>query len=246
MSILVGILTTASKVDRRNLLRVAYGIQPTATASVTIRFVVGKPHSDEEKLAVGLEALHYGDMLVLDCEENMNHGKSFTYLATVAAMAVPYNYVMKVDDDSYVRLENLAQSLQPLPRTDLYYGYVLPCENQDPYAGYMAGMGYVLSWDLVQWVGTSPVARNSTEGTEDKLLGDWLKAGGKAKNRVSKKPLFYDHPEFGGHCAHELVPNTILVHQVKNEKRWGDVLSFFERSRIAASIQPAVPTSTPA
>lgn len=240
MSILLGVLTMASKVERRNIIRLAYGIQRAEDADVILRFVIGKPKSDEEKLAVGLESLQYSDIIILDCEENMNHGKSFMYFSTIAAMGIHYDYVMKLDDDSYVRTGNLAKSLVPLSRTDLYYGYVLPCENQDPYAWYMAGMGYVISWDLVQWLHESPLARNNTDGTEDKLMGDWLNAGGKAKNRVSKKPLFYDYPEFGGKCAHELIPETILVHQVKNDKRWHDVLSFFEGGRIGDVIAPAI------
>jgi hypothetical protein len=242
MSILLGVLTMASKVERRNIIRLAYGVQRTEHADVTLRFVIGKPESNEEKLDVGLESLQYGDIIVLDCEENMNHGKSFMFFSTVAAMGVHYDYVMKLDDDSYVRTENLAKSLEPLPRTDLYYGYVLPCEEQNAHGGwgYMAGMGYVVSWDIVQWLHASPEVRNNTDGTEDYLMGQWLKAGGKAKNRVSKKPLFYDHPEFGGQCAHELIPETILVHQVKNEKRWFDVLSFFEGDRMGKVIAPAI------
>lgn len=240
LRILLGVFSVASKVERRNLMRMAYGIQTTIQAQVTLRFIIGKPKSNEENLSVGLESLHYRDIMVLDIEENMNHGKSFTFFSSVAAMGVHYDYVMKVDDDSYVRLENLAKSLQPLPRNDLYYGYVLPCENQDAYAWYMAGMGYVLSWDLVEWVRDSPIPRNATEGTEDQLMGGWLNEGKKAKNRVNKKPLFYDHPEFGGQCAHELIPETILVHQVKNEKRWHDVLAFFESDRVVGLITPAV------
>ena len=240
MSILLGVLTMASKVERRNIIRLAYGVQRTEVADVTLKFVIGKPKNDEEKLAVGLESLQYGDIIVLNCEENMNNGKSFMYFSTIAAMGFHYDYVMKLDDDSYVRTDNLAKSLAPLSRTDLYYGYVLPCENEDPYAWYMAGMGYILSWDLVQWVSESPDVRNNTAGTEDKLMGDWLNAGGKAKNRVSKKPLFYDHPEFGGKCAHELIPESILVHQVKNDKRWFDVLKFFEGNRTGDLIAPAI------
>lgn len=241
MRILLGVFSVASKVERRNLLRIAYGVQTTEVAQVTLTFVLGKLQGEEETLAVRLEALHHGDIMIVDCEENINHGKSFKFFSAVAAIGVHYDYVMKVDDDSYVRVENLAKSLDPLPREDLYYGYVLPCENQDPYAWYMAGMGYLLSWDLVEWVHESPIPRNATDGTEDMLLGGWLNAGKKAKHRVNKKPLFYDHPEFGGKCAHELIPETILVHQVKNDKRWHDILAFFEGNRFAGLVPAVAP-----
>ena len=232
VSILLGVMITIPKAERRNLLRVAYGIQTSEHADVTLLFVVGKPKNEDERTMIGLEALQYGDILFLDCEENMNAGKSFMFFSTVAAVGIQYDYVMKLDDDSYVRVHNLGKSLFELPRTDLYYGYVLPCDNQNAYSHYMAGMGYVISWDLVQWVHESPIPRNLTVGTEDRLMGDWLNAGNKAKNRVSKKPFFYDHVEFGGKCAHDLIPETILVHQVKTPKRWNQVLNYFERHRI--------------
>lgn len=244
MSVLVGVFTMASKVERRNLLRLAYSVQSATDADVTIRFVIGRPRNEEEKLTIALESLTHKDIIILDCEENMNHGKSFAYFFTVAAMGVRFDYVMKVDDDAYVRVANLAKSLDPLPRDDLYYGYVIPCENKDPYAWYMAGMGYLISWDLVQWVHDSPTVRNNTNGTEDKLVGDWLKSAGKAKNRVSKKPFFYDHPEFGGKCAHDLIPETILIHQVKTPARWQQVLKFFEHDRVEALAAPSAPIAS--
>lgn len=232
VTILLSVLTMVSKFERRNLLRLAYGVQTSEYAEVTVRFAVGRPRDESEKTLVGLESLGYGDIIFLDCVENMNEGKSYTYFSTVAAMGVHYDYVMKTDDDSYVRIGNLGKSLFEQPRTDLYYGYILPCDNQDPYAWYMAGMGYVISWDLVQWVHDSPIPKNMSKGTEDQLMANWFNAGGKAKNRVSKKPLFYDHSDFGGECAHELVPETILVHQVKTPERWNQVLTFFEKDRI--------------
>ncbi|BBN17367.1 hypothetical protein MPTK1_7g13990 [Marchantia polymorpha subsp. ruderalis] len=231
-SILIGIMTMAKKTERRNLLRLAYGAQSSDIAHVTVKFILGKLKDDSEKTLVGLEKLVYGDVMELECEENMNNGKSFYYFSSLAAEGGSYDYVMKTDDDSYVRIANLAIHLSPLSRTDLYYGYILPCENQDPYKWYMAGMGYVISWDLVQWIRDSPIPRNRTEGTEDELVGKWFDEGGKARNRVNDKPLFYDHPEFGGKCAHELIPESILIHQVKTPQRWAQVLAYFEKDKL--------------
>ncbi|KAL3679790.1 hypothetical protein R1sor_022746 [Riccia sorocarpa] len=241
VSILIGILTTAKKTERRQLLRTAYRVQSTQLADVEVKFVMGKLEDEEDKVLVSMESLVYGDILELECAENMNHGKTFTFFSTVSEMARigrarSYSYVMKTDDDSYVRVDNLAKRLLSLSRTDLYYGYILPCENHDPYAWYMAGMGYLISWDLVDWIRESPLVRNNTDGTEDKLVGEWFNEGGKAKNRVNDKPLFYDHPAFGGNCAHELIPESILVHQVKTAERWADVLKFFEADLLNISL----------
>lgn len=66
-------------------------------------------------------------------------------------------YSTQADDDVFIRLEALSQSLKKLERSDLYYGFVLPCTNYNPYSGYMSGMGFVLSWDLVQWIAVSDI-----------------------------------------------------------------------------------------
>jgi hypothetical protein len=57
----------------------------------------------------------------------------------------PYDYVMKADDDIFIRLQKLTESLNPMPREDMYYGFVIPCDSMDPFRDYMSGMGYVLS-----------------------------------------------------------------------------------------------------
>ncbi|CAL1376455.1 unnamed protein product [Linum trigynum] len=138
-----------------------------------------------------------------------------------------YDYVMKADDDVYLRLKPLAMSLDSLPRHDLYYGFVIPCSSMNPFVEYMSGMGYLLSWDLVEWIASSRIPANDTVGPEDKLVGKWLNIGGKAKNRVSNKPAMYDYPGTNGRCSHELIPETIAVHRLKSWDQWLHVLEFF-------------------
>nr|KAJ0209268.1 hypothetical protein LSAT_V11C400170800 [Lactuca sativa] len=85
-------------------------------------------------------------------------GKTYTYFSSLPnILSHPYDYVMKADDDdAYFRLLPLASSLQPLPRSDLYYGFVIPSQSMDPFVSYMSGMGFVLSWDLVEWICNAP------------------------------------------------------------------------------------------
>ncbi|KAF4395171.1 hypothetical protein F8388_001558 [Cannabis sativa] len=95
---------------------------------------------------------------------------------------------MKADDDVYIRLNPLAKSVEPLPRVDLYYGFVIPCNSQNPYSEYMSGMGYLISWDLVEWISTSNIL--------------------KLDLRISCS---------NGKCSHELIPQTIEVHRLKSK-----------------------------
>ncbi|KAF4384228.1 hypothetical protein F8388_001466 [Cannabis sativa] len=127
---------------------------------------------------------------------------------------------MKADDDVYIRLNPQAMSLEPLPRVDLYYSFVIPCNSQNPYSEYMSGMGYLISWDLVEWISTSNIPKLDLFGPEDKLVGKWLTNGNKAKNRISNKSAMYDYPSSNEKCSHELIPHTIVVHRLKRWDQW--------------------------
>lgn len=91
----------------------------------------------------------------------------------------------------------------------------------------MSGMGYVLSWDLVEWISVSEIPAGEVVGPEDKLVGKWLKVGGKGMNRYSEKPGMYDYPGSNGKCSHELIPATVAVHRLKRREQWLHVLKFF-------------------
>lgn len=114
-----------------------------------IWFVIGRLRNEEEKFIIVLEFFIYKDIIIFDCEENMNYGKSFVYFFIVVVMGVWFDYVMKVDDDVYVCVVNFVKFFDLLFRDDFYYGYVILCENKDFYVWYMVGMGYFILWDLV-------------------------------------------------------------------------------------------------
>lgn len=158
----------------------------------------------------------------------MNSGKTYTYLSSLPfILSRQYDYVMKAEDDVFIRLLPLSLSLKPLPRQDLYYGFVIPCNSMNPYVDYMSGMGFLLSWDLVEWIGSSDIPANDTYGPEDQLVGRWLKLGIKAKNQFSDKLTMYDYPGTNGRCSHELIPETVAIHWLKRWDQWRNVLLYF-------------------
>lgn len=227
-SLLIGILTRPDLYDRRHFLRLIYGIQSSPIAEIHIKFVFCNLTKNGQRILIALEILRFNDIIILNCTENMNSGKTYTYFSSLTQILPrSYDYVMKADDDVFIRLIPLASSLAPLPRTDMYYGFVIPCTSQNPFVEYMSGMGFVLSWDLVQWITESSIPANHTYGPEDKTLGKWLKMGNKAKNRFSNKPAMYDYPGTNGKCSHELISDTIAVHRLKRWDQWLNVLTFF-------------------
>ncbi|KAF7065600.1 hypothetical protein CFC21_071689 [Triticum aestivum] len=239
--LLIGVLTLPGLYERRHLMRTVYALQqPNLTAHVDVRFVFCRLASEEQRVLVALEAMQHGDVVELDCPENMDNGKTHAYLSSVPALFGDraYDFVMKTDDDTFFRLPQLVESLNRAPREDLYYGCMVPCdvvrvqENE-----YMSGMGYVISWDLVEWiVAAADQIRNHTVGPEDRLVSSWFRGAGKGKNRVDTKPAMYGFPDRADHCAHELVPDTIAVHKLKNNGRWATTLKYFN---FTAGLQPS-------
>lgn len=181
LSILVGVHTMPKKHSRRHLIRMAYALQQTAAlrgaARVDVRFALcARPMPPEHGTFVALERRAYGDVLLFNCTENAEDGKTYTYFADLPAMlggiggeARPYDYVMKVDDDTYLRLDALVETLRRAPREDMYYGVGLPFMDRES-PPFMLGMGYVLSWDLVQWIATSDMVRRKAKGTPSLCL----------------------------------------------------------------------------
>ncbi|XP_071736038.1 beta-1,3-galactosyltransferase pvg3-like [Rutidosis leptorrhynchoides] len=227
-SLLIGILTRADNYDRRHFLRLIYGIQSSPLAQIDIKFVFCNLTKPEQRVLISLEILRFNDIIILNCPENMNSGKTYTYFSSLPSiLSQPYDYVMKADDDVFLQLSPLASSLHPLPRSDMYYGFVVPCQSMNPFKEYMSGMGYILSWDLVEWIAKSVIPKNDTFGPEDKLVGRWLNSSHKARNRFSNKPAMYDYPRTNGRCSHELIPDTIAVHRLKRWDQWLAVVRYF-------------------
>nr|XP_016442960.1 PREDICTED: lactosylceramide 1,3-N-acetyl-beta-D-glucosaminyltransferase-like [Nicotiana tabacum] len=239
--ILIGILTLPDQYQKRHFLRLIYGTQPPITgAIVDIKFVFCNLTKEDQKVLVALEIMRYDDIIILNCQENTNKGKTYTYFSSLPDLFSvsddqpyypPYHYVMKADDDTYIRLENFVESLRTLPREDLYYGYVIPCPSMNPFVHYMSGMGYLVSWDIAEWIRDSNIPKNHLEGPEDKVFGEWLRDGHRARHRYNAKWSMYNFPEPPTRCTHELWPDTIAVHLLKNQKKWIQTLTYFNVTR---------------
>ncbi|XP_071694055.1 beta-1,3-galactosyltransferase pvg3-like [Rutidosis leptorrhynchoides] len=233
--ILLGIPTKADNYERRNFLRLIYGTQSVVRAKIVLKFVFCNLTKEEQRVLIALEIMLHNDIIVLNCQENMDKGKTYTYFSSLPDMLKdefdsvnpPYHYVIKGDDDTYFRLPKLVDTLRPLPREDLYFGYVVPCPSMDPFVHYMSGMGYLVSWDIVEWIKDSDIPKKHFVGPEDKIFGEWLKEGRRAKNRHNAKWSMYDYPEPPTRCTHELWPDTIAVHRLKTQEKWIRTLKYF-------------------
>ncbi|XXG51618.1 hypothetical protein AAC387_Pa03g0147 [Persea americana] len=176
----IGILTLPDQYRRRDLLRLVYGVQSPVRAQVEVMFIFCNLTKEDQKVLVALEIMRYNDIIILNCTENMNNGKTYIYFSSLPEiLADKYDYVMKADDDIYFR--------------------------------------------------TSNIARNHSVGTEDRLVGEWLRQGGRGKNRYNVKPAMYNYPrgDPADVCSHDFVPETIAVHHLKDQVRWIKTLQYF-------------------
>ena len=233
-----GILTRPDFYARRALLRMAYALQPPPRrAAIDVRFVMCSLDKEEDAVLVALEIITHGDILVLNCTENMNDGKTYDYFSALPRLfpagAEPrYDFAGKIDDDTYYRLGALADTLRRKPRRDMYHGFLNPC-HIDPAWQYMSGMGYIVSWDVAEWIAASPELRGREIGYEDDVFGRWLRGAGKGKNRFGEEPRMYDYLDremYGAdvNCfRHELIADTVAVHKLKDRLKWARTLRFF-------------------
>ncbi|KAJ4813600.1 Hexosyltransferase [Rhynchospora pubera] len=224
--LLMGILTLPSRFERRSLIRLAYSNQQITGAHVDIRFILCNVTKEDEITLVSLEMMQYDDIIILNCTESMNSGKTYTYFSSLPILFTgedKYDYATKSDDDTYFILNNLIKSLEDKSRHDMYYGAGFPFNEKDS-PQFMLGMGYLLSWDLIEWIAESEITRSEPVGPEDMLTGKWLNMGNKARNRYNMIPAMYDYkgPELG-----DFIPGTIAVHQLKETTRWLNTLKYF-------------------
>ncbi|XP_064963479.1 probable beta-1,3-galactosyltransferase 13 [Musa acuminata AAA Group] len=232
--LLLGVFTVPDAYARRSLVRHAYLLQRAslpADAAVDVRFVLCNLTKEEQRVLVAMEIMLYDDIIILDCAENVNDGKTYDYLSSLPRVldaGRAYDYVVKTDDDTYYRLDRLAETLRRLPREDVYLGLRVPCWGKDEGSGFMSGMGYLLSWDLVEWIATSEVVRKKMKGPEDIMTGAWLNEAGRGRNRFDMNPRMYDYPEGPDTCfRHGFTPDTIAVHKLKDDLKWAKTLQYF-------------------
>ncbi|EPS69158.1 hypothetical protein M569_05610, partial [Genlisea aurea] len=235
IKILIGIMMTPDKFRHRHFLRQLYNVESGRIedrARFDAKFVFCNITDEEHRLLISLEIMLYDDVIVLDCQEIVGGGgagKTYAFFSGLPEMFPPYDYVMKIEDDVYFRLQNLAKSLETLPKSDLYYGRGVPCgalaDDQ-----YMSGVGYLVSWDIVEWISVAdmPGKKNYTAEAEDKAFAEWISDGDRGKNRYDVGYGIHDLPGSGSDCSsHEMWDGAVGVHGLDRENKWIDTLDYF-------------------
>lgn len=183
----ISVLSSPRNTHERDVIRETWGRD--LQKDIILRFVVGIGNlNKEEKDSLSREHMLHKDLLLLNFNESFNAltlkvKETFKWVDN----NVDLKFLLKVDEDSFVRTDALIRELKLKTDKKLYWGFFdgralakqkgkweekdwILCDRYLPYA---LGGGYVLSCDLVHYVSSNSKLLKAFKN-EDVSLGAWL------------------------------------------------------------------------
>ncbi|KAF0404138.1 glycosyltransferase family 31 protein [Gigaspora margarita] len=216
---------------------------------VTVRFILGLP-KDVYKDKLEEESKIYGDIVILNITENMNNGKTFEYFKWFAKHRDD-NYLLKLDDDSFLHLIHYYRDLQDLPRKRAYYGNAIL--NIDSVTNtFLGGGGYTLSRDLIMDITGSDWVSSNAVGTEDWLVGKWV-------CHVAREMKYFVHyvgftswvsirqnpiHDFDENLDLHFLSETIMIHRIKEIEKLNAIKDMYSEYEEGLPIVRVIRNST--
>uniref|UniRef100_A0A915MPR5 Hexosyltransferase n=1 Tax=Meloidogyne javanica TaxID=6303 RepID=A0A915MPR5_MELJA len=188
--LMVLIMTKAENLELRNTIRQTWLRLSTKTPNLYIhKFVIGMDNIKNHHF-IEEEMNKHSDLLLVNLtnESYQNLAKKTLMAFSSVSEQFKFNYLLKVDDDSFVRLGALLNAFKDIEQHPLLYwgfldGRAKPmrggkwAENEwrlcDRYLPYQLGGGYILGQKLVNYISKNAhlfqLYRN-----EDVSVGTWL------------------------------------------------------------------------
>ncbi|KAK9934042.1 hypothetical protein M0R45_021205 [Rubus argutus] len=222
---LVGVFSTGNNFERRMALRRAWmQYEAVRSGDVAVRFFIGLHKNSQVNFELWREAQAYGDIQLMPFVDYY----SLISLKTIAicifgTKILPAKYIMKTDDDAFVRIDEVVSSLKGKSTKGLLYGLISfessPDRQRDskwyiddeewPYASYPPwahGPGYIISRDIAKFIVHSHHERDlKLFKLEDVAMGIWIE---QFKNRGQEVNYVTDERFYNAGCE----PNYILAH----------------------------------
>lgn len=244
----MGIITHYRHLERRTVLRSIYSqFPPNVLEKVDIRFVVGQPRADDTIFDSWLqwEQDKEGDLIILDCEENMNDGKTWFYYKTVYEKCqlnndTKYSHVMKVDDDSFINFPSLLKFIEEkVTQRFEFFGRKVCLLDQEKDQNavcdkelktFMHGGAYGITAELLDVLVTSEIPiKVGVHGAEDIRTAAWLNELDTPVTWTDFGHLFHTPPDAPGNWKFksEWDKNAVVVHRIKSTELWIQLGNFF-------------------
>ncbi|KAI3717656.1 hypothetical protein L1987_69413 [Smallanthus sonchifolius] len=223
--LLIGVFSSGNNFKRRMALRRSW-MQYEAVRSgvVVVRFFIGLHKNKQVNFELWREAQAYQDVQLMPFVDYY----SLLTLKTIAicimgTKILPAKYVMKTDDDAFVRVDEILASLKTKTSDGLLYGLVsLDSKPQrdegnkwyisteewpkDSYPPWAHGPGYVVSRDIAKFIVRGHQERNlKLFKLEDVAVGIWIE---QFKKQVRQVQYINDDRFYNSGCE----PNYILAH----------------------------------
>uniref|UniRef100_A0A1J3H486 Putative beta-1,3-galactosyltransferase 16 n=1 Tax=Noccaea caerulescens TaxID=107243 RepID=A0A1J3H486_NOCCA len=204
IALLVGVFSTGNNFKRRMALRRSWmQYEAVRSGKVAVRFLIGLHTNEKVIVEMWREAKTYGDIQFMPFVDYYGLLSLKTVaLCILGTKVIPAKYIMKTDDDAFVRVDELLSSLQEKPSSALLYGLISfdsspdseqgskwyitkeewPLESYPPWAH---GPGYVISQDIAKFVVKGHRQRDlKLFKLEDVAMGIWIQQYNQTVKRV--------------------------------------------------------------
>ncbi|KAK9725354.1 hypothetical protein RND81_05G138100 [Saponaria officinalis] len=213
----VGVFSTGNNFERRMALRRSWmQYQAVRSGSVAVRFIIGFHKNADVNHDLWREAQAYGDIQLMPFVDYY----SLISLKTIAVCILgtkvfPAKYIMKMDDDAFVRIDELLLSLKEKTANGLLYGLISfqssPHRNtdskwyvsnkewpKDSYPPWAHGPGYIISRNSAKFIVQGHQRKDlKLFKLEDVAMGIWIE---NYKDNNSKVKYFTDDRFYNAGC----------------------------------------------
>ncbi|XP_073009572.1 hydroxyproline O-galactosyltransferase GALT3 [Typha latifolia] len=230
---LVGVFSTGNNFKRRMALRRSWmQYEAVRSGDVAVRFFTGLHKNKQVNLELWKEAQVYGDIQLMPFVDYY----SLITLKTIAVCILgtrilPAKYIMKTDDDAFVRIDEVFSSLKRSGSNGLLYGLIafesLPERDKDnkwfispeewpddSYPPWAHGPGYIISRDVAKFIVQGHQERNlQLFKLEDVAMGIWIQEynnTGQAINYINDDRFHNTGCESDYVLAHYQSPRLLL------------------------------------
>ncbi|TKY54290.1 beta-1,3-galactosyltransferase 16 [Spatholobus suberectus] len=239
--LLIGVFSTGNNFERRMALRRSWmQYEAVRSGEVAVRFFIGLHKNNRVNFELWTEAQAYGDIQIMPFVDYY----SLISLKTIAicimgTKIIHSKYIMKTDDDAFVRIDEVLSSLKGKPSEGLLYGLISSKSSpqrdegskwyiseeewpHDTYPPWAHGPGYVISRDIAKFIVHGHQERKlKLFKLEDVAMGIWIeqfKNDGKEVHYANDERFYNAGCESNYVLAHYQSPRMVLCLWEKLQK----------------------------
>ncbi|KAJ4955459.1 hypothetical protein NE237_012242 [Protea cynaroides] len=233
LKLLVGVFSTGNNFERRMALRRSWmQYKAVHSGDVAVRFFVGLQKNRQVNIKLWRESNFFGDIQLMPFVDYY----SLITLKTIAicilgGKILPAKYIMKTDDDAFVRIDEVLSSLDGKVSNGLLYGRISfdsePHRDKDskwyismeewPHVSYPAwahGPGYIISRDIAKFIVQGHQGGHlMLFKLEDVAMGIWIeqfKKSGQEVHYINDERFYNTGCESDYVLAHYQSPRMVL------------------------------------